>query len=85
MYGYEVCDKLFAGPIEACDNSIIALPETFWPMLEKFLESDQVENSSLSMSACRALSQAIKSAGNSESINQNLGLPLDKFHIVSNS
>lgn len=45
------------------DNSIIALLATFWPMLEKFFQSDHIENTSLSMSACRALSQAIKSAG----------------------
>ncbi|KAL7611211.1 hypothetical protein Lser_V15G13410 [Lactuca serriola] len=45
------------------DNSIIALLETFWPMLEKFFQSEHIENTSLSMAACRALSQAIKSAG----------------------
>ncbi|KAL4567970.1 hypothetical protein LXL04_023567 [Taraxacum kok-saghyz] len=53
-------------PLSTCpdiDNSIIAILETFWPMLEKFFQSDLIENSSLSMSACRALSQAIKSSG----------------------
>lgn len=45
------------------DNSIIIILSTFWPMLEKFFQSSHIENTTLSMSACRALSQAIKSAG----------------------
>lgn len=45
------------------DNSLIIILESFWPLLEKFFRSEHIENTSLSMSACRALSQTIKSAG----------------------
>ncbi|KAM0058466.1 putative importin-beta domain, armadillo-like helical, exportin-1/Importin-beta [Helianthus debilis subsp. tardiflorus] len=45
------------------DNSLIAILGSFWPLLEKFFQSEHIENTSLSMSACRALSQTIKSAG----------------------
>lgn len=47
------------------DNSMIVVLESFWPLLEKFFQSEHIENASLSVAACRALSQAIKSAGNS--------------------
>ncbi|KAL8196356.1 hypothetical protein R6Q57_024651 [Mikania cordata] len=45
------------------DNSLIIILERFWPLLEKFFQSEHLKNTSLSMSACRALSQTIKSAG----------------------
>nr|XP_043606998.1 transportin MOS14 isoform X2 [Erigeron canadensis] len=45
------------------DNSVIVILESFWPLLEKILQSEHIENAGLSMAACRALSQAIKSAG----------------------
>ncbi|XP_071692502.1 transportin MOS14-like isoform X2 [Rutidosis leptorrhynchoides] len=45
------------------DSSVIVFLESFWPLLEKFFQSEHIENSSLSMAACRALSLAIKSAG----------------------
>ncbi|KAK9052298.1 hypothetical protein SSX86_028927 [Deinandra increscens subsp. villosa] len=45
------------------DNSLIIILGSFWPLLEKFFQSEHIENTSLSMSACRALSQTIKSAG----------------------
>ncbi|XP_076893088.1 transportin MOS14-like [Bidens hawaiensis] len=45
------------------DNSLITILGNFWPLLEKFFQSKHIENTSLSMSACRALSQTIKSAG----------------------
>lgn len=45
------------------DNSMIVVLESFWPLLEKFFQSEHIENASLSVAACRALSQAIKSAG----------------------
>ncbi|XP_076939623.1 transportin MOS14-like [Bidens hawaiensis] len=45
------------------DNSLITILGSFWPLLERFFRSEHIENTSLSMSACRALSQTIKSAG----------------------
>ncbi|KAI7754126.1 hypothetical protein M8C21_014870, partial [Ambrosia artemisiifolia] len=45
------------------DSSLITVLGSFWPLLEKFFQSEHIENTSLSMSACRALSQTIKSAG----------------------
>lgn len=45
------------------DNSVVVVLGSFWPLLEKFFQSEHIENASLSMVSCRALSQAIKSAG----------------------
>lgn len=45
------------------DDPILALLTVFWPMLEKLFRSEHMENGNLSMSACRALSQAIQSSG----------------------
>ncbi|KAI3811873.1 hypothetical protein L1987_16569 [Smallanthus sonchifolius] len=45
------------------DNSLVIILGSFWPLLEKLFQSEHIENTSLSMSACRALSQTIKSAG----------------------
>jgi transportin-3 len=47
----------------AINDPIHVVLDTFWPMLEKLFESEQVRNSDLSLSACRALSQAIRSFG----------------------
>lgn len=51
-----------SGP--AADDPIFGLLSTFWPMLEKLLRSEHMENSNLSTAACRALSLAIQSSGN---------------------
>lgn len=45
------------------DDPVLALLRVFWPMLEKLYMSDHMENGSVSMAACRALSQAIQSSG----------------------
>ncbi|KAJ6873632.1 hypothetical protein NC651_032478 [Populus alba x Populus x berolinensis] len=50
-----------SGP--AADDPIFGLLSTFWPMLEKLLRSEHMENSNLSTAACRALSLAIQSSG----------------------
>ncbi|KAG8385034.1 hypothetical protein BUALT_Bualt04G0180900 [Buddleja alternifolia] len=47
----------------APDESILALLEVFWPMLEKFFVSDHAESANLSTSACRALALAIQASG----------------------
>ena len=46
------------------EDPIFGLLSTFWPMLEKLLRSEHMENSNLSTAACRALSLAIQSCGN---------------------
>uniref|UniRef100_A0A6N2MCB5 Exportin-1/Importin-beta-like domain-containing protein n=1 Tax=Salix viminalis TaxID=40686 RepID=A0A6N2MCB5_SALVM len=48
-----------SGP--AAEDPIFGLLSTFWPMLEKLLRSEHMENSNLSTAACRALSLAIQS------------------------
>ncbi|KAM7512663.1 hypothetical protein LguiB_011538 [Lonicera macranthoides] len=56
----------FAMPLStdlALDDPMFAVLGTFWPMLEKLFQSEHMENSSLSMAACKALSQAIQSLG----------------------
>ncbi|XP_031094913.1 transportin MOS14 isoform X3 [Ipomoea triloba] len=45
------------------NNSLLAMLGVFWQMLEKLFQSDHIENASLSMAACKALSQAIQSSG----------------------
>ncbi|KAJ6329266.1 hypothetical protein OIU77_010861 [Salix suchowensis] len=50
-----------SGP--AAEDPIFGLLSTFWPMLEKLLRSEHMENSNLSTAACRALSLAIQSCG----------------------
>ncbi|KAL3813945.1 hypothetical protein ACJIZ3_015213 [Penstemon smallii] len=45
------------------EESIHALLEVFWPMLEKFFLSEHIENANLSTAACRALALAIKASG----------------------
>ncbi|XP_028118997.1 uncharacterized protein LOC114315996 isoform X10 [Camellia sinensis] len=52
---------LSTGP--TADDPIYALLGVFWPMLEKLFTSEHMMNGSLSMAACRALSQAIHSSG----------------------
>ncbi|XP_058179834.1 transportin MOS14 isoform X2 [Rhododendron vialii] len=52
---------LSSGP--AADDPTLVLLGVFCPVLEKLLRSDHMENGSLSMAACRALSQAIHSSG----------------------
>ncbi|KAF9669428.1 hypothetical protein SADUNF_Sadunf14G0106600 [Salix dunnii] len=47
----------------AVEDPIFGLLSTFWPMLEKLLRSEHMENSNLSTAACRALSLAIQSCG----------------------
>ncbi|MED6219351.1 hypothetical protein PIB30_034973, partial [Stylosanthes scabra] len=47
----------------AADDSILSLLRVFWPILEKVFSSEHMENSNLSMAACRALSLAIQSSG----------------------
>ncbi|PIA33632.1 hypothetical protein AQUCO_04100211v1 [Aquilegia coerulea] len=44
-------------------DTILALLGGFWPILEKIFKSVHMESGSLSTSACRALSQAIRSSG----------------------
>ncbi|KAG9141915.1 hypothetical protein Leryth_009272 [Lithospermum erythrorhizon] len=45
------------------DDAIITLLGAFWPLLEKLLKSQHIENESLAMAACRTISPAIKSSG----------------------
>ncbi|KAL9231542.1 hypothetical protein vseg_006761 [Gypsophila vaccaria] len=45
------------------DDPLLVLLSIFWPMIEKLFKSEHMENGSLSSAACRALSQAIHSAG----------------------
>ncbi|KAL5724540.1 hypothetical protein ACHQM5_007785 [Ranunculus cassubicifolius] len=45
------------------NDTILALLGVFWPILEKLFNSVHMENGSLSTSACRALSEAIRSSG----------------------
>ncbi|XP_068665296.1 transportin MOS14 isoform X2 [Aristolochia californica] len=45
------------------DDTILALLGVFWPLLEKLFRSVHMENSNLSIAACRALSQAFQSSG----------------------
>ncbi|KAG5534611.1 hypothetical protein RHGRI_022662 [Rhododendron griersonianum] len=52
---------LSSGP--AADDPTLVLLGVFCPVLEKLLRSDHMENGSLSVAACRALSQAIHSSG----------------------
>ncbi|XP_059669896.1 transportin MOS14 isoform X3 [Cornus florida] len=47
----------------AADDPILALLGVFWPMLEKLLKSEHMQNGSLSVAACKALQQAIQSSG----------------------
>uniref|UniRef100_A0A7N0U9M2 Exportin-1/Importin-beta-like domain-containing protein n=1 Tax=Kalanchoe fedtschenkoi TaxID=63787 RepID=A0A7N0U9M2_KALFE len=47
----------------AAENPVFSLMRVFWPMLEKLLRSEHMENSNLSLASCRALSQAIQSSG----------------------
>ncbi|KAH7852386.1 hypothetical protein Vadar_024244 [Vaccinium darrowii] len=47
----------------AADDPILVLLGVFCPVLEKLFRSEHIENGSLSMAACRALSQAIHSSG----------------------
>ncbi|KAL6994561.1 hypothetical protein U1Q18_012663 [Sarracenia purpurea var. burkii] len=47
----------------AADDPISTLLGVFWPVLEKLFRSEHMENGSLSVEACRALSQAIHSSG----------------------
>ncbi|KAH6811312.1 ARM repeat superfamily protein [Perilla frutescens var. frutescens] len=54
------------------DESIFALLEAFWPMLEKLFLSEHIESASLSTAACRALTVAIQASG------QNFGPLLPK-------
>ncbi|XP_019161491.1 PREDICTED: transportin MOS14 isoform X3 [Ipomoea nil] len=44
------------------NNSLLAMLGVFWQMLDKLFQSDHIENASLSMAACKALSQAIQSS-----------------------
>ncbi|PON35483.1 Exportin [Parasponia andersonii] len=50
-----------SGP--ASDDPILSLLRVFWPMLERLLRSEHMENGNLAVAACRALSQAIQSSG----------------------
>lgn len=52
---------LSTGP--SVDDPILELLGVFWPILEKLFRSEHMENGSLSVAACRALSQAIQSSG----------------------
>lgn len=52
----------------AADDPILVLLGVFCPVLEKLFRSEHIENGSLSMAACRALSQAIHSSGIGDSI-----------------
>ncbi|KAI3457764.1 hypothetical protein Pfo_014427 [Paulownia fortunei] len=54
------------------DESILALLEVFWPMLEQLFLSEHIESASLSTAACRALALAIQASG------QNFGTLLPK-------
>lgn len=45
------------------DDSILALLAVFWPMIEKLFLSEYTENANLSVAACKALSEAIRSSG----------------------
>ncbi|KAK3013716.1 hypothetical protein RJ639_008424 [Escallonia herrerae] len=56
-----VFGHLVTGPV--LDDPIFALLAVFWPMLQKLFQSEYIENASLSMAACRALSQAVQSSG----------------------
>ncbi|XP_078433747.1 ARM repeat superfamily protein [Wolffia australiana] len=51
-------------PAEEEDDCICYLLGVIWPLLEKLLRSVHMENSNLSIAACRSLSQAVKSSGN---------------------
>ncbi|CAN0876030.1 Transportin MOS14 [Linum grandiflorum] len=48
---------------QATDDPFLGLLRVFWPLLEKLLRSEYMENSNLSSAACRALSLAIQSSG----------------------
>ncbi|CAN1126568.1 Transportin MOS14 [Linum perenne] len=48
---------------QATDDPFLGLLRVFWPLLEKLLKSEFMENSNLSTAACRALSLAIQSSG----------------------
>ncbi|XP_030483962.2 transportin MOS14 isoform X1 [Cannabis sativa] len=50
-----------SGP--ASDDSVLSLLRVFWPMLQKLFRSEHMENGNLAVAACRALSQAIQTAG----------------------
>lgn len=52
---------LSSGPV--ADDPTLVLLGVFCPVLEKLLRSDHMENGSLSVAACRALSKAIHSSG----------------------
>ncbi|KAL8557412.1 hypothetical protein ACS0TY_004731 [Phlomoides rotata] len=54
------------------DESILALLEVFWPMLEKLFLSKHIESVSLATASCRALTLAIQASG------QNFGPLLPK-------
>uniref|UniRef100_A0A2P2LXC2 Exportin-1/Importin-beta-like domain-containing protein n=1 Tax=Rhizophora mucronata TaxID=61149 RepID=A0A2P2LXC2_RHIMU len=45
------------------DNLVCGLLRAFWPILEKLLRSEHVDNGNLSAAACRALSLAVQSSG----------------------
>ncbi|TYK28324.1 transportin-3 isoform X2 [Cucumis melo var. makuwa] len=45
------------------DDPMFSLLIVFWPMLEKLLRCEHMENGNLSAAACRALSLAIQSSG----------------------
>ncbi|KAH9622089.1 hypothetical protein KSS87_005277 [Heliosperma pusillum] len=45
------------------DDPLLVLLSIFWPMIEKLFKSEHMENGGLSAAACRALSQAVHSAG----------------------
>ncbi|XP_028100304.1 uncharacterized protein LOC114299705 [Camellia sinensis] len=55
------CNASVNGP--KADDPIYALLGVFWPMLENLFRAEHMINGSLSMAACRALSQAIHSLG----------------------
>ncbi|CAF2082742.1 unnamed protein product [Brassica napus] len=49
--------------VPVSDGPILSLLTAFWPILEKLFRSEHMENGSLAVAACRALSVAVQSSG----------------------
>jgi len=61
----------FSSPLG--DETIILILRHFWPLLERILSSDHMQNVCLSTAVCKALSQAIQASG------RNFSALLDRF------
>lgn len=65
------------------DDPILALLGLFWPVLEKLLNSLHMENSCVSMAACRALSQAFQSSGCNLCLVREIFLWVEYYELVA--